>query len=75
VIQRARSKPPSVMEKHLDALELQMGSNISDVRRAYYKAAAKWHPDKWMTKTKDEREAAEERFRLISQAYEALTSI
>lgn len=59
-------------ESHCAVLELPPDATSAEVRRAYRRLAAQWHPDKWMTHTEDARKAAEVRFREIQVAYEAL---
>jgi len=41
----------------------------SDIKKAYKKAAMKWHPDK----NPDRQEEAERRFKEIAEAYDVLT--
>ncbi|CAD5222391.1 unnamed protein product [Bursaphelenchus xylophilus] len=41
-----------------------------EIKKAYYKLALKWHPDKHPEET---RETAEKKFKLIAQAYEILS--
>jgi len=59
-------------ESHCAVLEVPPDATSAEVRRAYRRLAAQWHPDKWMTHTEDARNAAEVRFREIQVAYEAL---
>eukprot|EP00236_Picocystis_salinarum_P001118 CAMPEP_0183829350 /NCGR_PEP_ID=MMETSP0807_2-20130328/3258_1 /TAXON_ID=88271 /ORGANISM="Picocystis salinarum, Strain CCMP1897" /LENGTH=539 /DNA_ID=CAMNT_0026074557 /DNA_START=42 /DNA_END=1661 /DNA_ORIENTATION=+ len=59
-------------ESHCAVLELPPDATSAQVRRAYRKLAAQWHPDKWMTHTEDAKKVAEVRFREIQVAYEAL---
>lgn len=33
------------------------------LKKAYRKGAVKWHPDKWSSKTDEEKKAAEEKFK------------
>lgn len=50
-----------------DVLGVSSTASIDQVKRGYYKQARKWHPDK-----NPEDRAAEEKFKLISEAYEIL---
>ena len=58
-----------------DALqELGLGptATAAQVRQAYLRLAAKWHPDKWAASGEGECAEAEARFKVIQRAYEAL---
>ncbi|OJD30482.1 uncharacterized protein BKCO1_6000040 [Diplodia corticola] len=52
-----------------EVLGIERGASKSEVKKAYHKAALSSHPDKV---SEDEREAAEARFKAVSQAYEIL---
>lgn len=52
-----------------DVLGVSHGVALSDVRRAYLKLAATWHPDKWSSGTEEEIKNAEETFKVIQKAY------
>ncbi|KAI8105108.1 hypothetical protein M9435_000279 [Picochlorum sp. BPE23] len=52
-----------------DVLGVSHGVPLSDVRKAYLKLAATWHPDKWSSGTDDELKKAEETFKVIQKAY------
>jgi curved DNA-binding protein CbpA len=43
------------------------------LKKAYRKAAVKWHPDKHSSKPEAERAAAEDKFKAVAEAYEVLT--
>ena len=45
----------------------------SDVKKAYRKAALKWHPDRWSSKAEEEQKKAEAMFKDVSHAYEVLS--
>lgn len=47
-------------------------ADARSIRRAYRRAAATWHPDKWTTRSEAERATAAEKFRRVADAYEAL---
>mmetsp|Transcript_51257 Transcript_51257/g.133104 ORF Transcript_51257/g.133104 Transcript_51257/m.133104 type:complete len:373 (-) Transcript_51257:209-1327(-) len=54
---------------------LGLGRNASeeDIKKGYRKAAIKWHPDKWSSKTEEEKKDAEEKFKAAAEAYEILS--
>lgn len=47
-------------------------SSSQDIKGAYRKLAAKWHPDKWASASEAEQEEADRTFRAIKEAYEIL---
>lgn len=59
----------AISEQAEEVLGVTRGASVSDVRRAYRKAALRWHPDK----NPDCTERAEEKFRQISDAYDILS--
>lgn len=42
------------------------------IAKAYREAALRWHPDKWITATPHEKQQAEQQFKSICVAYQAL---
>ena len=53
-------------------LEISPEATNDEVKKAYRKMAVKYHPDKVATLGEDVQKAAEEKFKAISQAYEAI---
>lgn len=53
-------------------LEISPDATNEEVKKAYRKLAIKYHPDKVATLGEDIQKAAEEKFKAISQAYEAI---
>ena len=53
-------------------LEIAPNATDEEVKKAYRKLAVKYHPDKVATLGEDVQKAAEEKFKAISQAYEAI---
>ena len=53
-------------------LEITPEATHDEVKKAYRKMAVKYHPDKVATLGEDVQKAAEEKFKAISQAYEAI---
>ncbi len=56
--------------RHYRTLGLEPGADMEAVKRAYRQLVMKWHPDRYQGADK---EGAAQRFREITQAYEALT--
>ena len=57
-------------EDYYAILEVPRTATQDDIRKGYRKQALKWHPDK----NPDNKEQAEERFKLVSEAYEVLSN-
>lgn len=53
-------------------LEIDPSATDDEVKKAYRKMAVKYHPDKVATLGQDVQKAAEEKFKAVSQAYEAI---
>ena len=53
-------------------LEIDPSATDEQVKKAYRKMAVKYHPDKVATLGEDIQKAAEEKFKAVSQAYEAI---
>ena len=53
-------------------LEIDPNASDDDVKKAYRKMAVKYHPDKVATLGEDVQKAAEEKFKAMNQAYEAI---
>ena len=53
-------------------LEITPDATDEEVKKAYRKMAVKYHPDKVATLGEDIQKAAEEKFKAVSQAYEAI---
>lgn len=54
---------------YYDILGVSKGASAGEVKKAYRKQALEWHPDKH----KDNKEAAEKRFKEINEAYQILS--
>jgi len=48
-------------------------ANDADIKKAYRKAAMKWHPDKWTSASEGDKKKAEEMFKEVALAYEVLS--
>ena len=55
-----------------DVLGVPVTASPEMIKKAYRMLAMKWHPDRWSTKTPDERARASEMFKDISNAYSIL---
>lgn len=53
-------------------LEIDPSATDDQVKKAYRKMAVKYHPDKVATLGEDVQKAAEEKFKAVAQAYEAI---
>ncbi|MBQ2377316.1 MAG: TerB family tellurite resistance protein [Clostridia bacterium] len=53
-------------------MEIDASATNEEVKKAYRKMAMKYHPDKVATLGKDVQKAAEEKFKAVNQAYEAI---
>ena len=58
---------------YYEVLGLQKGASADDIKSAYRKAALKWHPDRWVDGTPEEKKTAEEKFKEASEAYSVLS--
>ena len=58
---------------YYEVLGLQKGASPDDIKGAYRKAALKWHPDRWVSGTDEEKRTAEKNFKEASEAYSILS--
>ena len=54
---------------YYDILGVNKTASADEIKKAYRKQALEWHPDRH----KDEKEAAEKRFKEINEAYQVLS--
>lgn len=59
-------------ERNYKILEIDPSATDDEVKKAYRKMAVKYHPDKVATLGEDVQKAAEEKFKAVAQAYEAI---
>ena len=53
-------------------LEITKTATVDEIKKAYRKMAKKYHPDKVIHLGKEHQKGAEEKFRLVQEAYEQL---
>jgi len=62
------------MEKnYYDLLGVDKNASVEDIKKAFKKYAKKFHPDKQIGKTDEEKKISEEEFKKINEAYSVLT--
>lgn len=54
-------------------LGVDKNAKDDELKKAYRKAAVKWHPDRWSGKSEKEQKEAESKFKEIAEAYEVLS--
>ena len=59
-------------DKNYKILEIDPSASNDEVKKAYRKMAIKYHPDKVATLGEDVQKAAEEKFKAVNQAYDAI---
>lgn len=60
-------------KNYYDILGVQRNASDDDIKKAYKKAAIKWHPDRWANKSEAEKKNAEEKFKEINEANDCLS--
>lgn len=60
------------MATHYEILKVPETADQAEVRRAYYRAARRWHPDRFVDANGEEAERAENAMRRVNQAWEVL---
>ena len=58
---------------YYEVLGVNKNSTPDEIKSAYRKAALKWHPDRWVSGTDEEKKTAEEKFKEASEAYSVLS--
>lgn len=60
-------------ESYYDLLGVPKDAKQDEIKKSYRKMAVKWHPDKHASKSEAEQKEAEEKFKLIAEAYDVLS--
>ena len=63
----------SKRKNYYKILEVSKDAEENEIKKAYKRAALKYHPDKWANATDQEQEEAEKQFKDIGEAYSVLT--
>lgn len=58
--------------EYYDLLGVKPDAPLDDIKKSFKKLASKWHPDKWLNSSQEQKETAEQKFKDINQAYETL---
>ena len=61
------------MKDYYEILGVEKNASEEDIKKAYRKLAAKWHPDRWVNASDDEKKTAEEKIKEINEAYSVLS--
>lgn len=60
-------------KNYYEVLGVEKSASASDIKKAYRKLAAKWHPDKFVGKDEAEQREAESKMKDINEAYDILS--
>src|SRR5947208_1307781 len=61
-------------KNYYNVLGVSENASGAEIKAAYRKAALKWHPDRWTSKSEKERKQAEEMMKEINEAYGVLNN-
>ena len=58
---------------YYEVLGISKGASEDEIKKAYRKAAMKYHPDKFSNASEQEKKDAEEKFKEVNEAYQVLS--
>ena len=58
---------------YYEVLGISKGASEDEIKKAYRKAAMKYHPDKFSNASEKEKKEAEEKFKEVNEAYQVLS--
>lgn len=59
---------------YYEVLGVSKSATADEIKKAYRKAALKYHPDRWADKSESEQKDAEEKFKEAAEAYDVLSN-
>ena len=68
----AISRSEEALREAYDALELETGATVEEVKAAYLDLVKVWHPDRYSQESDRLKRRAEEKLKQINEAYERL---
>jgi len=71
--QRAPMQPSKPDVDLYWSLDIDREATAAQLRKAYLRKAAQWHPDKHVTASKEDQDAASEKFKTVANAFEVLS--
>ena len=61
------------MKDYYEILGVDKNASDEEIKKAYRKLAAKWHPDRWVNASEEEKKNAEEKIKEINEANSVLS--
>ena len=61
------------MKDYYEILGVKKGASDDEIKKAYRKLVAKWHPDRWVNGTDEEKKTAEAKIKEINEANSVLS--
>ena len=65
-------QPALAFDNHYKLLGLELDCSEAQIKQAYRRLAAKWHPDKWVSSTTPDQQQARLTFDKIKTAHDVL---